>query len=153
MKPNDESRPDVASESAVAKHKLPPKKKTEQHTRGGGQGTEIIVSAVTGGAHQTETVDWKAVGVIVGIKSERLGPQIERIRALAKDGGRKAAHQAKLRLPAVLWSGRFSKRGAKFLVKHSGLLCADLDDLGSDRTSGIREALTKSPHLWAVFSS
>ena len=115
--------------------------------------SDFIVSGVTGGAHRTETVDWKAVRVIAGIKSERLGPQIKRIRALAKGGGRKAAHQAKLKLPAVLWSGRFSKRGAKFLVKHSGLLCADLDDLGSDRVPSIRQALTKSPHLWAVFSS
>src|SRR5262249_49009936 len=38
------------------------------------------------------------------------------------------------------------------LIAHSGLLCADLDDLG-ERLEEVRAKLLASPHLWALFLS
>ncbi len=54
-----------------------------------------------------------------------------------------------------MWSGSFRNRNAPVpekLVEHSGLLCADLDELGN----GIAEArakLVNSPYLWGLFTS
>jgi hypothetical protein len=60
-------------------------------------------------------------------------------------------------LPGVLWSGQFETRSAKVplkqkLVRHSGILCADLDDI-ADRIPEIRTKLIDSPHVLAVFLS
>jgi Protein of unknown function (DUF3987)/BT4734-like, N-terminal domain len=77
----------------------------------------------------------------------------------AKAGGGKAGKVAtknlKEQLPAVMWSGKFSdahKPVADKLVRHSGLICADLDELG-DKLHDTRVALLNSPYLWAVFLS
>jgi hypothetical protein len=58
----------------------------------------------------------------------------------------------KKKLPAVTWSGTFSRRESGALVRHSGLLCADLDGLNDD-LDGAAAKLKTSPHLWAVFIS
>ena len=58
---------------------------------------------------------------------------------------RKAVADLKLQLPGFLPSGSFSKRDNGSLVEYSGILCADLDSLGSDLEK-IRE-LFKSCHF------
>jgi Protein of unknown function (DUF3631)/BT4734-like, N-terminal domain len=63
-----------------------------------------------------------------------------------------AAAELKKQLPAVLWSGTFTKRANDALVQHSGLLCADLDSLNGE-LSTVREKLLKSPYLWTLFKS
>jgi len=84
-----------------------------------------------------------------------LAATIERIRetfkqVLAQTSDRKAAKksidQTKKSLPAVLWSGCFVERNDQGLQQHSGLLCADLDDLG-DKVGEVRAKLQTSPHL------
>src|SRR5207248_4640270 len=77
-------------------------------------------------------------------------------QVLAQTSDRKLAKEAsgkmKKFLPAVLWSGHFLERSDKGLQQHSGLLCADLDDLG-DQLSEVRAKLRASPYLWAMFTS
>ncbi len=54
-----------------------------------------------------------------------------------------------------MWSGSFQSRRSNDpdrLLQHSGLLCADLDELG-DRITEVRKGLVNSPHLWALFTS
>src|SRR5262249_55185656 len=61
----------------------------------------------------------------------------------------------KKQLPGEMWSGRFENHqqpAGEKLIEHSGLLCADLDELGT-RIPDIREKLVKSPYLWAMFCS
>ena len=58
----------------------------------------------------------------------------------------------KKKLPGILWSGLFSRRASEGLTEHSGLLCADLDDLG-ENLQDVRAKLQKSPYLWALFVS
>jgi hypothetical protein len=48
--------------------------------------------------------------------------------------------------------GRFSHRGNDGVIEHSGLLCADLDDLGENLPS-VGAKLVKNPHVWALFRS
>ena len=79
------------------------------------------------------------------------GLEAKNLRSFAKA----QVSEAKKKLPGVMWSGRFSKREkpvAEKLLKHSGLLCADLDELG-ERLPEIREGLVTSPHVLALFTS
>jgi P4 family phage/plasmid primase-like protien len=112
-------------------------------------------------ASATVTQDASAEAVINEIRNGKWRAPIERIRrkfldALAKSGDKKAAKQAidtdKKKLRGVLWSGRFSRRANDALIKHSGLLCADLDGL-SDQLDRVWAKLTTSPHLLAMFRS
>jgi hypothetical protein len=118
-----------------------------------------------GSAKDTKTQNYHAKQIIESIREDshfKLREPIEDIRStfwsvLATSGNnRKAAKEAvaekKKKLPGVLWSGTFSQRKKDALLQHSGLLCADLDEL-DDQLNEVRAKLLKSPHLWALFLS
>lgn len=123
----------------------------------------IHVSCVKS-ATDTATQDYDAKEIIESIRADKhfkLRQSIESIRhvfesVIASTGDRKAAKQAidenKKRLPGVLWSGRFRSRKNNALDQHSGLLCADLDELG-DQLAEVRSKLLTSLRLWALFTS
>jgi P4 family phage/plasmid primase-like protien len=129
--------------------------------------TATLVSCVKT-ARDTTTQHYDAREIIESIRTEKhfkLREPVEKIRQrfrsiMASTGSdRKAAKeavaQAKKMLPGVLWSGRFRNRKRNDpdkLSQHSGLLCADLDELG-DRIADVRAKLVTSPHLWALFLS
>jgi len=115
----------------------------------------------------TATADTKAAAVIEGIRGGRWQARVNEGRAryaevLSETGDAKKAKQAasllKNELPAVLLSGRFATRDKNVsleekLTAHSGLLCADLDNLAPDQMVACRAQLITSPHLWALFTS
>ena len=115
-------------------------------------------------AASTATRDADADEIIQCVRSGKWRGPVEKIRAkfarvLADTGDLKqaksAVDSAKKKLPGILWSGRFSSRkkpADEKLLAHSGLLCADLDNLG-DKLADVRDRLTRSPHLWAMFTS
>jgi putative DNA primase/helicase len=124
----------------------------------------IAVSCVRS-ATDTKTQDYDAKEIIESIRSDKhfkLREPIEGIRskftsvAASSGNDRKAAKEAvaenKKKLPGVLWSGQFRSRKGTDLQQHSGLLCADLDELG-ERLPEIQTKLVNSPHLWALFVS
>jgi len=123
----------------------------------------IMISMVAS-ASDTATRDIDVEAVIKAIRTggKKLRGQIEQIRnrfeaELAITAGdlkaaKLAVEQLKKALPAVTWSGRFSYRTSDKLLQHSGLLCADLDELGSE-LSRVREQLQTSPDLFALFLS
>ncbi len=117
--------------------------------------------SMTRNALDPATKDTRTVAVIEAIRSDRWREPVEQLRAeyarvLAATGdvkqAKKTAGPLKTQLPGVLWSGNFSQRRAESLVAHSGLLCADLDDLG-EPLGEVRARLLTSPHLWALFTS
>src|SRR5258708_39679759 len=77
-------------------------------------------------------------------------------RKLAQEGAPRRAKreegELKKQLPAVLWSGTFTRRANDALVAHSGLLCADLDSLNGT-LQDVRQKLSQSPHVWALSTS
>jgi hypothetical protein len=120
-----------------------------------------IISWVTN-VRSVETHDVEPGKVIGAIRSdgEKLRAQVEEIRAtmqreLAQHGdqtrAKKVASELKKRLRAVLWSGRFTERANDKLIAHSGLLCADLDELG-EQLPEIRKKLMSSPYVWGGVS-
>jgi hypothetical protein len=126
--------------------------------------TPILVSWVDH-AKDTATQHCDAKEIIESIRQDKrfaLSAPIDAIRAkfssvMSSTGGdRKAAkeaiHKEKIRLPGVTWSATFRRRSKDALLEHSGLLCADLDELG-DALPEIRAKLVESKHLWALFTS
>jgi hypothetical protein len=120
------------------------------------------VSAVAN-ATDTATRNYDVTVIIEAIRTggRKLRGKVQNIRAtvqreLSQHGDAKRAKQAaselKKQLPAVLWTGTFTKRDNASLVNHSGLLCADLDSLNGDLYT-VREKLWQSPHAYAVFIS
>jgi hypothetical protein len=129
---------------------------------GGRAMSEICLSWVDN-ASSVETHECAVTKVLEAIRTGRkeLSGKIEALRqAIQLELGRhgdynqakKATSELKKQLPAVMWSGTFIKRDNASLVKHSGLLCADLDSVG-ERLSETRERLVTSPHLFALFLS
>jgi hypothetical protein len=116
----------------------------------------LLVSTV-GNAADVRTRNCNALIVVEAIRTggKKLRRQVEHIRDKLRygdDSAKKLAGELKKQLPAVLWSGTFTKRANDALVQHSGLLCADLDKLG-DSLADMREKLKRSPYLWALFIS
>jgi hypothetical protein len=117
-------------------------------------------------ATDTDTRDVSVDEVLDGIRTggENLKGRIQQIRnrfecELAFTSDRAKAKLAidalKKQLPAVMWSGTFSSREKPVsdkLIAHSGLLCADLDSLNGELPA-VREKLSESPHLCALFKS
>ncbi|MEI6196914.1 MAG: BT4734/BF3469 family protein, partial [Verrucomicrobiota bacterium] len=124
---------------------------------------KLVVSMVSNATAIT-TSDGNVASIIKGIQNGKWRGQIEKIRSEVsrvqhETGDPKAAKVAvgplKKMLPGAMWSGRFSSRkkpAAGNLLAHSGLLCADLDDLG-ERLSEVRTKLATSPHLFSLFTS
>jgi hypothetical protein len=113
-------------------------------------------------AAATETRDVHAEKIINAIKSGRWEEQVKQIRrAYFKESLRSndakaaklAADTLKKELPGVTWSGRFERRANDALIEHSGSLCADIDDLGSDELADVRAKLLTSPYLVGLFRS
>jgi hypothetical protein len=112
----------------------------------------------------TATRQVSVQGIINAVKRGRWRQSVERIRhvyqeTLKKTGSheeaKKAVDRKKKALPGVTWSGTFRNRERPVpdkLIAHSGLLCADLDQLNA-KLWDVREKLLKSPHLWALFLS
>jgi VirE-like protein len=78
----------------------------------------------------------------------------ERIARTEGDNGvkRKAIDPLKKHLPAVMVSGKFSRRAGDALLHHSELICADPDSLDK-KLHEVHGALYFSKYLYALFLS
>jgi hypothetical protein len=122
----------------------------------------VVVVSIVKDATSTATRDTSAEVIIKQIRNGKWHHPMQTIRSkfqcvLAETkGDRKAAKEAiaadKKKLPGILWSGQFSRRANDALIEHSGLICADLDVLGS-RLSEVRKKLLTSSYLLALFRS
>jgi VirE N-terminal domain len=100
-------------------------------------------------AYKTETRDVPADKVIAAIRNGKWRSFIEEIR-LEQD--KETQDKMKVALPGVLFSGKFSERKNEAIIRHSGLLCADLDNLNGELQNA-REKLVGSLHTWGLFTS
>jgi hypothetical protein len=90
------------------------------------------------------------------VKSSRIQAEVDAIRSAPDKDTRS---ELKARLPAVTASGVFSKRSASALVKHSGILIADLDLdenpqlMEPEQLAGARKRLCADKHIYFLFAS
>ena len=107
----------------------------------------------------TNCTDTTLADVFAEIASDQHRALIERIRstyAANLPSGTKAAKEAigtlKQGLPAVLFSGQFSARRAAGLIAHSGLIVADMDELGPE-LERVAQLAKNDPHATGCFRS
>ena len=110
------------------------------------------IISMTASALATDPKDARAAAVVKSIIAGQWQQPVEHIRAVFLTKGKDGVSELKKRLPGVLPSGKFDRRSNSGLVAYSGLLCADLDDLGN-RLSDLRWKLINDPHVWALFLS
>lgn len=132
-----------------------------------GNGAHDWTVSMVRAAHVTETTEASFREVMDEIASPRWKGAIEAIRQAYAAGWKRgeglepdkqtqaakdAASEPKKKLPAVLFSGTFSRRAASALTISSGLICVDLDELG-DRVEQVRDLIVSDPHTLGAFIS
>ena len=95
---------------------------------------------------------YRDVGII--IERIREGASQEIVRAIRSEKDKEKRNQLKQSLPAICFSGKFTKRNDSSLVEHSGLICLDFDGYESDKLLlEEKERITKDRYTYAVFIS
>ena len=92
----------------------------------------------------------------VGIIIERIkeGASQEVVRAIRSEKDKEKRNQLKQSLPAICFSGKFTKRNDASITQHSGLICLDFDGYESDKLLlEEKEKLTKDRYVYSVFIS
>jgi len=111
----------------------------------------ITVSMVAN-CQRTKTSDVSFMAVLKDIQSGRWREKVEAVREAQLQHGKPAADALKKKLPAVLFSGKFSRRDNDHLLEHSGFICADLDELNGELEK-VRQNVESDPHTFACFLS
>ena len=76
---------------------------------------------------------------------------IKKIRKTADKGQR---NELKKNLPAICFSGKFSKRNSESIIEHSGLLCLDFDGYSSTKDMlQDKERFCKDNYVYSCFVS
>ncbi|EIP99367.1 VirE N-terminal domain protein [Opitutaceae bacterium TAV1] len=104
-----------------------------------------LVASATATACQPVT----ASDAVASIRDGKYADAVAGIRAALSAG--KSGDARKRRLPAILWSGTFSRRAIAGLIAPSGLIVADLD--GLDNPAQTRDTLAFDDHIYAAFLS
>ena len=88
------------------------------------------------------------------IKRIQEGASQEIVRAIRLEKDKERRNQLKQSLPAICFSGKFTKRNDASLVEHSGLMCLDFDSFPSEKEMlEEKENLTKDRYTYSVFVS
>jgi hypothetical protein len=91
------------------------------------------------------------IDILVRIKDGKSKDLVRKIR-LEKD--KELRNKLKQDLPAICFSGKFSKRDDGSLLKHSGLICLDFDNFSSHAEMlAKKEVLSADQYTYSVFVS
>ena len=104
-------------------------------------------------AKDVGTKNYKIETIVSWIKQGKgkFAHKIKTMRDALDAGDTDKASQIKVTLPAVMFSGTFSKRSSKNLTQHSGLICMDFDKL--DNPKQYINQLKHDPHIVMAFIS
>ncbi len=86
--------------------------------------------------------------IFAGIKDGKFRGKVEQLRSIED---KNAYAEAKTNLPSVTISGTFSQRNNKSLIKHSGLICLDIDNL--DKVEMVKATIKNDRFVYAIFTS
>ena len=82
------------------------------------------------------------------------GASKELVKRIREEKDKDKVNSLKQKLPAVCFSGNFTKRNDKSLNQHSGLICLDFDGYPSNRDLlQEKERLSKNKYVYSVFIS
>lgn len=89
--------------------------------------------------------------VLLSIKSETNKSKIDKIRKLPE---KKDRDYLKKKLKSICFSGEFSYRAAKNIIKHSGFCCLDFDHVGTfEDAVCLRDSLQDNEYIYSAFIS
>ena len=99
---------------------------------------------------ETETPFHREVGVVLNrIKN---GAQKDLIKRIRLEKNKTERNELKKMLPAICFSGKFTKRTDQSLIDHSGFICLDFDDYEKKKELlQDKENLTKDKYIFSVF--
>ena len=84
----------------------------------------------------------------------RDGKNKELIRSIRKETDKSKRNELKKNLPAICFSGRFSKRSDDALISHSGLICLDFDGYKTKKSMlSEKQRLMEDKYVMSVFIS
>lgn len=82
------------------------------------------------------------------------GSNKHKIDAIRNEKNKNKASYLKSKLSSVCFSGEFSRRAAKNIIKHSGFACLDFDDLPSfEDAVCLRDSLQDNEYIYSAFIS
>jgi VirE N-terminal domain/Primase C terminal 1 (PriCT-1) len=82
------------------------------------------------------------------------GSNASKIEAIRNETNKEKRNAAKSKLVSVCFSGEFSRRAAKNIIKHSGFACLDFDDLPSfEDAVCLRDSLQDNEYVYSAFIS
>lgn len=101
---------------------------------------------------ETENPFYKEINeVLLSIKNGSNKMQIEKIRSIPEKNKRDVL---KKELKSICFSGEFSRRAAKNIIKHSGFACLDFDHLPSfEDAICLRDSLQDNEYVYSAFIS
>ncbi len=90
-----------------------------------------------------------------GIRLGEWSEPVTRVRRALEICGKDSSEykSAKLRLPAVTFSGTFSNRCESGLIEHSGIIQIDVDDVPTEQYDSLKKVLCDDPHVMFCFAS
>ena len=109
---------------------------------------KIKVSGFKNAKNVNPVGDFFIDDILAGIKDGKFRGKVEWLRSI-KD--KNAYAEAKTNLPSVTFSGIFSQRNKKSLIKHSGLVCLDIDNL--EDVEAAKATIKKDSFVYAMFVS
>lgn len=126
-------------------------RRTEDTKETGEYGARFI--SIVEQARSTKTQDFKLEKIIEWIRSGsgRFAANILAVREATEAGDLDRASALKRNLPAVMFSGQFSRRSSKDITSHSGLICMDVDKIESPDKKV--DEMRFDPHVVAAFVS
>jgi len=92
--------------------------------------------------------------VEVVLKRIQEGASKDLVKRIRQESDKSKRNVIKQLLPAICFSGQFTKRNDNSLNKHSGLICLDFDGYESKKKLlQEKETLSKDKHIFSVFIS
>jgi hypothetical protein len=105
----------------------------------------MTVSVYSNFANTSEPQNFEFGVVLEAVKGGKWQEKVERVRSAIDT---KEKEKLKKALPCVTISGTFSERMASGLIKHSGLICIDID-----KDISHRKEIEEDPYTYACFAS
>lgn len=93
------------------------------------------------------------IPIDVALNRIKVGKSKEKVMAIRSTADAGVVDQLKKSLPSICFSGTFSERFDSKLIKHSGYICCDLDDVPSDELLEIKTKVAELSYVYAVWIS
>jgi hypothetical protein len=151
-------------EDALPPAGAPPLVSDEDNSPGATSSWLQLPISMVSSATETKTCPTTVGEVLAGIRSGKWAGPVKRVRdhyakayeTAVEEGNpdpsaiaKRAVHRRKRDLPAVTFSGAFSRREDSAIESHSGLLCVDVDN--HDDCAGMRARMATDPFVQATF--